>query len=253
MAGEAAVTTRVEEPGDLHDEQSGAPSAGEQATRAWPKGPVVLSNAERSAPYRPESAVTTAEIPVVRAREPLRLEQVRFDVQSHLPPRRRRPAPVGLRVLVGVLAVLVVCAAVGLVAEHYHPNWFKALRANAGLASTPAPKASRPKASPAGFRLVSSSAGNSTYEVPSSSYSITVTPVSAAWVTVRSPAKGGPLVFAKTLRVGTPASPIELNKSSSLIVSAQVRTIEIASASKHLGTITSPVVGTTYTFEPATS
>ncbi len=173
----------------------------------------------------------------------------------YYPSRRaaRAPAPLGVRILVSALLVVLLACVGGLTVLREHPKWLSAFR-NVPSATNVSSATERPAAPPPQrpnrVALVSSSSTAVTYRVPTSSYSIVVAVDHPCWLVVKSPANSSSLLVATTLSPTASPMSIPVHGSASITVSAQAQSITIALGAKVLKTINAPVLGIAYTFLP---
>jgi hypothetical protein len=165
---------------------------------------------------------------------------------------RREPAPVTLRLIVWVLVFVFLLALVGLVVERSHPTWLAFMRHTVTPTSivTTAPVAAT-AATSAGGHL--ERATGSTYLVPATTYQLEVTTTVNCWTLVKSPPSSTTTVFAATVTAKTSPQTITVSGTSSIELGARATSITVRSGGRALGVISSPVVGTTYVFEPKVS
>lgn len=130
------------------------------------------------------------------------------------PQRRRRKAPLGLRLLTWLVLFLLLVGAAGLGVDHYKPQWLQdihVLKSNGHSASPPATSHTRTTSSPTSTlpppKVTTSSAGVGTTDVKvgASSYSIVVSTFSYCWVEALNPLNANPLID-RTLQPGQTAS-----------------------------------------------
>jgi hypothetical protein len=185
------------------------------------------------------TAVTvTAEIPAVTG-----ADRHRGDA-SRQRPAPRRAAPYALRLTVWLLLFVLVVALAGAAVEHYHPTWLDSLRHHA----SPAPP--RASAAPALRTLATSSSGAS-YAVPARTYTLVVTTSGyPCYVTIASPAGSRSYLFAETVLPSASPKSFAVTGSSSLVVGAKTARVAVEIGGRTVGTISAPVVGDTYSFEP---
>ena len=201
-------------------------------------------------PIQPSpSPVITAELPAYRAAPPhVTHEHSRYTEPR--PPgrtRHRAPAPVGIRLIVWVVAFICLVALVALATVHVHPTWLSFLRNAhpnaAATTSTPAGGVSSTHSTK--FALSSSKGSTITYAVPASSFSVVVNPITDAYVTVKAPPTAAAYTFvgivSKTRAIAVPTT-------AAVVVARQCRSIVIESGSKILGTVPTPRLGVTYIF-----
>jgi len=211
---------------------------------------------EQSAPFLDAAwdpaYLDTSPIPITRVVRSEATRQV-----SYYPPRRparssraRAPAPLGLRILVSALLLVLLACAGGLVMVRTHPGWLSALRNN--VPPETRRQAALPPQQPNRVALVSSSSTAVTYRVPTRSYSIVVAIDHPCWLVVKSPASASSLLVATTLSPSSSPMSIPVHGSASITVSARTQSISITEGSKVLETIYAPVLGVAYTFLPAT-
>jgi len=211
----------------------------------------------------PEAATVTAEIPVVQTTERGgRARPVRGTDEWYA--TRARPAPYVVRLAVWLLSFVLVLLLAGRAVEHYHPAWLDFLRNTtpAGATTSLAPSARRHSpgaplrrvtATPAGFRLVSSSATGTTYAVPSQAYSVVVTTSARCWTQIAAPAGSTAYRYAQTVAPSESPKAFALTGSSTVVVDHTVTSIRVEIGGTSVGTITSPKVGYPYSFRPTTS
>lgn len=129
-------------------------------------------------------------------------------------PRRRRKAPIGLRLLTWLVLFLLLVGAAGLGVDHYKPQWLRdihVLKSTAHLASPPATthtKVTTPTTTPTTTPVVtarSTGVGTTTVNVAASSYSIVVSTFNFCWVEAQTPLNANPLID-KTLQPGQTAN-----------------------------------------------
>ena len=162
------------------------------------------------------------------------------------PARTRSAAPLGLRLSVVLLLVLLLVSSVGLAALRRHATWFSSLQ---NFAPTNAPsQIVQSRAISSQVVLVSSSSAAITYGVPAESYAIALTIDHPCWVVVKSPANSATLLVAKTFAPGASPISIPVHGSASVTVSARVRSLSIVEGSSTLYSIASPRLNVAYTF-----
>jgi hypothetical protein len=149
-----------------------------------------------------QSFTQTAEVPVVGGPG--------AGSASH---RRRRKAPLGLRLLTWLVLVLLIVGAGGLSVDHYKPQWLRdihVLKSNGTLAS-PSPahhkKVTPPTTQPTTPTVVTSQPtgiGTVAVKVGASAYSIVVSTFNWCWVEAQNPLNANPLLN-QTLQPGQTA------------------------------------------------
>jgi hypothetical protein len=97
---------------------------------------------------------------------------------------------------------------------------------------------------------VSSSAKAALYEVPASSYVLSITIDRPDWIVVRSPATSTALLVAETRLPSAGPLRLALHTSASITVAARTQSIVLSSGSRVLETIDDPALGVVYTFQP---
>jgi cytoskeleton protein RodZ len=132
---------------------------------------------------------------------------------SYQPPRRRRKAPLGLRLLTWLVLFLLLVGAAGLGVDHYKPQWLRdihVIKSTAHLASPPTTSHTKvipPTTQPTAPVITAQATGVGTtaVKVDASSYSIVVSTFNYCWVEAQTPLNANPLID-KTLQPGQTAS-----------------------------------------------
>ncbi len=201
-----------------------------------------------------KDAATTAEIPRVTAPSHADVRPGYARPVVRRTRARREPAPISLRLLVWTLFFLFLVTSTGLGVEHFHPKWISFLRNGASTSaqtSTTGPPSTTP--TPVRLALQSTSPSGATYSVPASSYTIVLVIRARCYVTLRSPADAKVIAFAATISPQMSPKDFSVQGSASFEIAAQAVSLTIKQGSRIFGTIPTPKVGFTYTFQPQTS
>jgi hypothetical protein len=156
-----------------------------------------------------------------------------------IPQPRRRRAPLGLRIGVGILFLLAVGA---VEVARAKPAWLPKNVDHPAQVVTPTAVA------PRAMTLISNTPSQSVYVLPVSSFALSVAIDHRCWVLVKAVPGGGTL-FSRTVEPGTPMPPTKVKGSASILVAARANAIVISDGTKTIGTIRSPLVGHTYVLE----
>jgi hypothetical protein len=157
-----------------------------------------------------------------------------------------------LQILVWVIALVCLIALVTLVTAKVHPSWLSFLRNTSTSVGAPASPAA--DSTTAGrLTLVSTTSSKVTYRVPASRFSIVVTPVADAFLTVKSPPSASAFVYAHVVKGPHNPATVPVTASAEVKVAAATTSIEITSEGTVLGQVTSPKLGVTYLFESSNS
>jgi hypothetical protein len=100
--------------------------------------------------------------------------------------------------------------------------------------------------------LLSTSATAITYQVPVTSYTLSVAVAHPCWIVVKAPPDSVASKVATTLIPSSSPMVIRVRGSASISFAARVLTITISAGPKVLGVIHDPVLGPAYTFVPST-
>ena len=158
---------------------------------------------------------------------------------------RRAPAPLGLRILVWLLALLLAAAGAGLAVAHLKPAWLSALRVGTSTGTTPptAPAASsttaparRPSSGTTrrqtgGVQETSTGATSATVSVPSGQYTVLVQAQHPCWVQATVPTSASP-VFAAVVPAGGQQTFHSANGRLALELGASAVTVSVTEAGK---------------------
>ena len=130
-------------------------------------------------------------------------------------PRRRRKAPIGLRLLTWLVLFLLLVGAAGLGVDHYKPQWLRdihVLKSTAHLASRTRNNSYQghhthrpPQRQRRSSQTRSTGVGTATVKVAASNYSIVVSTFNFCWVEAQTPLNANPLID-QTLQPGQTAS-----------------------------------------------
>lgn len=129
-------------------------------------------------------------------------------------PRRRRKAPLGLRLLTWFVLLLLIVGAAGLGVDHYKPQWLRdihVIKSTGGRSASPPPTAPKSvtstTAAPVTPHISTSPGGVGTVDVKvgASSYSIVVSTFGKCWVLAQTPLNANALLD-KTLLPGQTAT-----------------------------------------------
>ena len=96
--------------------------------------------------------------------------------------------------------------------------------------------------------LVSQTSKVITYNVPASTFSILVAPLTQAYVTVFSPPGTKAPEYASVITHETSSKPMVVHHSAAVVLAAQASSLKITSGSTTFGTVLSPKVEVTYVF-----
>ncbi len=219
-------------------------------------------------PAQPRLGETTAEIPAVRgpragwaaATAHERAQHVVLPDGSLWYPGsdKRLPAPFALRLFVWVLAFLLVVAGAGLAVERVHPSWLDVLRNSSsgpvvvsGSSGGGTPAATNSSSTTGGFRLLSNSATGATYATGARTYSIVIRFSQRVWTVVTSPAHSHTFLIEQVLDPAASPKQVLINGTASVTLSAATQSISVVVNGKSVGTIASPQVEHTYSFQPS--
>ena len=132
---------------------------------------------------------------------------------GYAPQRRRRKAPLALRLLTWLVLLLVIVGGAGLGVDHYKPQWLRDIHVLRSTVSATPPTTTRttvtrPTTPPTQAPKVttsSTSVGTANVKVGASSYSIVVSTFNYCWVYALTPLSANPLLN-RTLQPGQTAS-----------------------------------------------
>lgn len=228
---------------------------------------VAPTSPRSAAPAQPRLGETTAEIPAVRGPRAEWAAATAHERAQHvvLPDGslwypgsdKRLPAPFALRLFVWILVFVLVASGAGLAVERIHPSWLDALRnspsgpvmvsGSSGAGSPPT------NSSPAtgGFRLLSNSGTGATYATGARTYSIVIRFSQRVWTVVTSPAHSHTFLIEQVLDPAASPKQVLINGTASVTLSAATRSISVVVNGKTVGTIASPEVEHTYSFQPS--
>jgi hypothetical protein len=160
---------------------------------------------------------------------------------------RRAPAPLGLRILLWLVALLLVVAGAGLAVAHLKPAWLSALRVGNGTGSTATtspPRASSTTAAPShrsssgtshhqtgGVQETSTGSTSATVSVPSAEYTVLVQAQHPCWVQATLPTSATP-VFASVVPAGGQQTFHSANGRLALELGASGVTVSVTEAGK---------------------
>jgi hypothetical protein len=99
------------------------------------------------------------------------------------------------------------------------------------------------------MRLVSQTTKTVTYEVPASTFSIAVEPITQAYVTVYSPPSAKNPEYATVITKAKSGTAFVVHQSASVVLAAQVSSLKIFEGGTTYGTVTSPKIAVSYLFE----
>jgi hypothetical protein len=154
-------------------------------------------------------------------------------VGPYAPPRRK--APLGLRILVWLVVLLLVAGIAGLVVHKVHPQWLKSLEVATGTSAPVGPAASAGSGSHATSHSGSSTvtatgsglAENVTVKVGGlGSYAVVVSAQDPCWVQVNTPASFSPQ-FSQVMQGGQSQTFKPANGQLTLLVGASHVTVTV--------------------------
>jgi|GEM_PF-4722124 len=209
---------------------------------------------QESAPSPLDGSVArkaTAEIPIVGSTT--RVTSTRKG-PSHLVKARKPPsAPLPLRIMFWCILALVIMGFIGLYLQHSHPQWFNAITHPTNQITIPGSsnQSGQPqKQTATGNKLkeISSNANQATYQVPASSYSLSVSASQTCWVEITVPNNQNPDLFSGELQPGQSETFTGQTKNT-VIIGAANCTLKVFSGSKTFGVLNPSSTPFTYVLE----
>lgn len=194
-----------------------------------------------------QSATITAELPAVGGPEGSAIRRA-----PGVNAVRRQSAPVALRILVWLLALVLLVVTVATIVARVRPDDLAVLRHTVGPATTPSTPATSSTTTPPTFRQVSASATAITYAVPATSYDLVITVSAPTFIEGHSPATSSQWAFARTISPTKPTT-ISITGSSTLTMFKTPTSVSVQANGKVLGSVAQPKLGVTYTFEPSSA
>jgi hypothetical protein len=241
-----AIETEADVTSPPSEEIGAAPT--DDVSARQPRVRATSSETPRSASTASEAAMTTAEIPAVFSNERAGARQ--YYGQAHRANRaRREPAPVGLRLLVWLLALVLVVLLVGLVVEKEQPDWLSFLRRTSPSAQVLSPQTPARATAPDTIATPGASGASAlSFTVPYRSYEVVLTITAPCYVVEHNPASSPTIAFASTITPAMSPKVFSVTGSSTFVLAAQADSLAIRHADKVLDMIDKPKVGATYTF-----
>ena len=157
--------------------------------------------------------------------------------------RRRAPAPLGLRLALWLVALLLVVAGAGLAVAHLKPAWLRSLRVGdtpaaitgrvPSTTAAPAHRSAPASAHHGSGGVVETSTGNTsaTVTVPGSAYTVVVDAQHPCWVQASVPTSATP-VFASVVAAGGEQTFHSANGRLSLELGASAVTVSVIESGK---------------------
>ena len=206
--------------------------SGDNAT-AW--------NADPGRPDPLEPFTSTAQVPAVGRGTELGYDPRFAPTGSVATYRRRAPAPLGLRLVVWLVVLLLVVAGAGLAVAHLRPAWLSSLRAGATTATTahvPTTTAPAHTSTPGtthhgagGIVETTTGSTSATVTVPAADYTVVVQAQNPCWVQASVPTSATP-VFASVMPAGSQQTFHPANGHLALELGASGVSVSVTEAGK---------------------